>query len=86
VIGELGQLSVGAVADIAVWSLTGLAFAGAISDPIEAWLRCGPLAARHTIVNGRFVVRDATLVAGERAVEDKLADHRRIAQRMQAPQ
>ncbi|MFM9121203.1 MAG: 8-oxoguanine deaminase, partial [Acidimicrobiaceae bacterium] len=38
-IGEIGELSVGSVGDVAIWSLTGPAFAGAIADPIEAWLR-----------------------------------------------
>ena len=42
----------GAVGDVAVWSLTGPAFAGAIADPVEAWLRCGPVGARDTIVHG----------------------------------
>ncbi|MDQ3543076.1 MAG: 8-oxoguanine deaminase, partial [Actinomycetota bacterium] len=31
--GELGELSVGAVGDVAVWPLTGPAFAGALADP-----------------------------------------------------
>jgi cytosine/adenosine deaminase-related metal-dependent hydrolase len=60
--GELGVLTVGAVADLAVWRLTGPSFSGAESDPIEAWLRCGPAAAWHTIVHGRFVVRDGQAV------------------------
>ncbi len=45
-LGELGELRPGAVADIAVFPLSGPSFAGAIADPIEAWLRCGPVAAR----------------------------------------
>src|SRR5690606_30997130 len=48
--GELGVLAPGAVGDVAVWDLTGPSFAGAVADPIEAWLRCGPVAARDTIV------------------------------------
>src|SRR4051794_7338338 len=56
--GEIGELSVGACGDLAVWSLEGARFAGALSDPVEAWLRCGPVAARHTVVGGRFVVAD----------------------------
>jgi hypothetical protein len=32
-----------------------------VADPVEAWLRCGPTSAWHTIVNGRFVVRDGVL-------------------------
>lgn len=60
--GELGVLAPGAVADLAVWRLTGPSFSGAVADPIEAWLRCGPAAAWHTIVHGRFVVRDGEAV------------------------
>ncbi|HZX54668.1 MAG TPA: 8-oxoguanine deaminase, partial [Ilumatobacteraceae bacterium] len=52
--GEIGAIEPGAVADVTVWRLTGPAFAGALADPIEAWLRCGPVSAWHTIVNGRF--------------------------------
>ncbi|MFZ9907751.1 MAG: 8-oxoguanine deaminase, partial [Ilumatobacteraceae bacterium] len=62
-IGEIGELSVGSVGDVAIWSLTGPAFAGAIADPIEAWLRCGPVAARDTIVHGKHVVRDHAIVS-----------------------
>jgi cytosine/adenosine deaminase-related metal-dependent hydrolase len=80
-LGEIGSLHVGAVADIAVWSLTGVAFAGAIADPIEAWLRCGPTAARDTIVHGREVVRDGRLVSDK--VDEMLSTHRVLAARMQ---
>ena len=45
-----------------VWPLTGVPFAGALSDPVEAWLRCGPVAARHTVVAGRAVVLDGAPV------------------------
>ncbi len=60
--GELGELRPGTVADIAVWPLTGPAFAGAIADPVEAWLRCGPVIVRHTVVDGKPVVVDGQLV------------------------
>ena len=79
--GELGQLSPGAVADLVVWPLEGLAFAGAISDPIEAWLRCGPVSARHTIINGRLVVDNRELVAPD--LDAKLLQHRGVAERLQ---
>ena len=81
-IGEIGELSVGAVGDIAVWSLTGPLFAGAIADPIEAWLRCGPTAAHHTIVHGKHVVHNGQLVSTH--VDEMLATHRKIASRMQS--
>jgi cytosine/adenosine deaminase-related metal-dependent hydrolase len=80
-IGEIGELSVGAVGDVAVWSLEGPAYAGALADPVEAWLRCGPTAARHTIVHGRPVVENGALVSTR--VDTMLADHRRLAARMQ---
>ena len=81
-IGEIGELSVGAVGDIAVWSLTGPLFAGAIADPIEAWLRCGPTAAAHTIVHGKSVVTNGHLVSTK--VDEMLTTHRRVAAKMQA--
>ncbi|MGY1702613.1 8-oxoguanine deaminase [Geodermatophilus sp. SYSU D00766] len=81
--GEIGQLSVGACGDLAVWPLTGPAFAGALSDPVEAWLRCGPVAARHTVVGGRFVVADGVPV--HPALDEQLAVHRRVSERIQAP-
>ena len=79
--GELGELSVGAVADVAIWKLDGPAFAGVLGDPIEGWLRCGPTSAWHTIVNGQFVVRDGELTT--QGLEEKLATHRTIAKRFQ---
>ena len=80
-LGELGTLSVGAVGDVAIWPLTGPAFAGAIADPIEAWLRCGPVAPRHTIVHGRSVVRDGQIVSGR--LDDVLGAHAAISHRIQ---
>jgi len=81
-LGEIGSLTVGSVGDVAVWPLTGPAFAGALADPIEAWLRCGPVSARHTVVAGQAVVRDGSLVS-ER-VDEMLAAHDRLARRLQA--
>ena len=79
--GELGELRPGAVADIAVWPLTGPAFAGAIADPVEAWLRCGPVTTRHTVIDGKPVVLDGHLVHPH--VDERLAAHRRVAAAMQ---
>lgn len=79
--GELGVLTPGAVADVAVWSLTGPSFAGAIADPVEAWLRCGPAAARHTVVDGRAVVRDGHLVSDR--LPEMLQAHDRLARQLQ---
>ena len=80
-LGEIGSLQIGAVGDVAVWSLQGLRFAGAIADPIEAWMRCGPISARDTIVHGRTIVRNGELVSTR--VDEMLSIHRRIATKMQ---
>ncbi|MFL6130554.1 MAG: 8-oxoguanine deaminase [Mycobacteriales bacterium] len=81
--GEIGELSVGACADLAVWPLTGVPYAGALSDPVEAWLRCGPTAARHTVVAGEPVVLGGAPV--HPGVAEMLARHRIVAARLQAP-
>ena len=81
-LGEIGELSVGAAADITAWKLSGVQFAGALSDPVEAWLRCGPLAAHHTVIAGKPIVQ-----AGEpqvSGIEEKLREHRKAAERMQS--
>jgi cytosine/adenosine deaminase-related metal-dependent hydrolase len=83
--GEIGVLAPGANADVAVWPIEGLLFAGAISDPIDAWMRCGPSAPRHVLVAGRAVVRDGRVVArGDLDLADLLARHREAARRLQA--
>jgi cytosine/adenosine deaminase-related metal-dependent hydrolase len=79
--GELGQLTAGSVGDVAIWALTGPPFAGAVADPIEAWLRCGPVVARDTIVHGRPVVRDGALASPR--LGDLLSEHDRLSRRMQ---
>jgi cytosine/adenosine deaminase-related metal-dependent hydrolase len=74
---DIGHLSLGAAGDLVCWPLEGVAFAGALSDPVEAWLRCGPVAARHTVVNGRLLVENGNLTAS--GLDDMLARHRKIA-------
>ncbi len=78
---ELGQLRPGACADLVVWDLHEVARAGAVSDPVEAWLRCGPARAWTTVVGGRILVdRGEPRLAG---LVDALRTHDRIARRMQ---
>ncbi|MEY2959603.1 MAG: hypothetical protein RLZZ01_2171 [Actinomycetota bacterium] len=79
--GELGVIESGAVGDLAVWSLTGPTFAGAVADPVEGWLRCGPVSARDTIVHGRAIVRDGRLVSDR--LDEMLRVHDRLARRIQ---
>jgi cytosine/adenosine deaminase-related metal-dependent hydrolase len=79
--GALGELSIGATGDLVAWRLDGVPFAGAISDPIEALLRCGPAAAELTVVAGQVVVESGRLVSPDLA--DRLRRHRRAAERVQ---
>lgn len=81
--GEIGEISVGAVGDLAIWELSGPVFAGVLDDPIEGWLRCGPTAARDTIVHGNPIVRDGHLVSADLGAN--LAAHRVAARRFQPP-
>jgi cytosine/adenosine deaminase-related metal-dependent hydrolase len=80
--GEIGELTVGAAGDLVCWPQEGVQYAGALADPVEAWLRCGPVAARHTVVAGKPVVRDGALTAG--GVEGILTRHAAAAARIQA--
>jgi cytosine/adenosine deaminase-related metal-dependent hydrolase len=79
--GEVGELTVGAAGDLVCWPQTGVAYAGALVDPVEAWLRCGPVGARHTVVAGAVLVRDGDLTVP--GVDEKLRLHRAAAARIQ---
>jgi hypothetical protein len=63
------------------WPQEGVQYAGALVDPVEAWLRCGPVSARHTVVAGRVLVRDGELTLG--GIEGKLREHAAAAARIQ---
>jgi cytosine/adenosine deaminase-related metal-dependent hydrolase len=79
--GEIGELTVGAAGDLVCWPQEGVQYAGALVDPVEAWLRCGPVSARHTVVAGRVLVRDGELTVP--GVEEKLRGHAAAAARVQ---
>jgi cytosine/adenosine deaminase-related metal-dependent hydrolase len=79
--GEIGELTVSAVGDLVCWPQEGVRYAGALTDPVEAWLRCGPASARHTVVAGKVLVRDGTLTVS--GVEEKLKQHAAAAARVQ---
>jgi cytosine/adenosine deaminase-related metal-dependent hydrolase len=81
--GELGVLAPGAAADLVAWKQGGITYAGALSDPVEAWLRCGPTAAHHTVIAGRALVEDGELRAD--GLGDILARHAVASARLQEP-
>jgi len=59
---DIGHLAVGMCADLALFDLETLGFAGgAVHDPVGALLLCASPQAAYTIVNGRVVVRQGQL-------------------------
>lgn len=79
---EIGHLRPGACADLVVWETHPVALAGALTDPVEGWLRTGPARAWHTLVAGEVLVRDGEPIAP--ALGEMLRAHRRSAERLQA--
>jgi cytosine/adenosine deaminase-related metal-dependent hydrolase len=55
---DIGALAVGMAADIVTVPLDDIGLAGALRDPLAALLFCQVPRIRHSIVNGRVVVRD----------------------------
>ncbi|GAB2668875.1 8-oxoguanine deaminase [Gordonia jinhuaensis] len=78
---ETGHLTPGACADLVIWGGSELSLAGALTDPVEAWLRCGPMAADTTVVAGRILVRDGQIQNS--ALAEMLTAHRRESARLQ---
>jgi 8-oxoguanine deaminase len=58
---DIGQIAPNYAADMAIFDLNQIDFAGALHDPVAALIFCGPVKPRHTIINGRLVVRDGRL-------------------------
>ncbi len=60
---EIGAIEPGKAADIAVFNLNKLGYAGSLSDPVAAILFSGDTQiAEYTVVNGKIVVRNGKLV------------------------
>jgi len=81
--GEAGRIEEGRLADLALFDVTKMEYAGAMSDPVAALVFSGyDHGADHVMVNGRFVVRNRRLVGADeeeiRREADK-ASHRLLA-------
>ncbi len=64
--GDIGQLAPGMCADMALFDLRSLGFAGgAVHDPVASLLLCASPQAAYTLVNGRVVVRQGQLTTVE---------------------
>jgi cytosine/adenosine deaminase-related metal-dependent hydrolase len=61
---DIGQLSVGFCADMALFDLRNLSFAGgAVHDAIGSLMLCASAPAAYTVVNGRVVVSEGQLAS-----------------------
>ena len=75
---DIGHLAVGMCADLALFDLRTLGFAGAaVHDPVGALLLCASPQADYTIVNGRVVVRQGQLATLE--LGPMVEKHNRLA-------
>ena len=64
--GDIGQLAAGMCADLALFDLGALSFAGgAVHDPVGALLLCASPQAAYTVVDGRVLVRRGELTSFE---------------------
>jgi cytosine/adenosine deaminase-related metal-dependent hydrolase len=62
---DIGSLAVGKAADLAIFNLNHLAYAGAWHDPLAALVFCAPTKAALVMVNGKIVVQDGHLTTLE---------------------
>jgi len=80
---DIGSLEVGKRADVALFDVEGLEFAGAERDLVAALVFCQPQRVRDLLVDGRPVVRDRELVTLDEATV--AAEGRRAAHRILGP-
>ncbi|MBI5878823.1 MAG: 8-oxoguanine deaminase [Chloroflexi bacterium] len=77
---DIGALAPGMAADLAMFDLNQLAYAGAWHDPLAALVFCAPQTASLVMVNGRLVVREQHLTTIE--LGPVIEQHNRIARAM----
>ncbi|MDT8991095.1 8-oxoguanine deaminase [Curvibacter sp. APW13] len=78
---DLGQLAVGQCADMALFNLQTLGFAGgAVHDPVASLLLCASPQAAYTIVHGRIVVSEGRLQTLDCAL--LVEQHNRMARQL----
>jgi cytosine/adenosine deaminase-related metal-dependent hydrolase len=58
---DIGALKPGMAADIVLFKLDQIGFAGALHDPVAALVFCTPSNVSYSIINGKVVVRDGVL-------------------------
>lgn len=80
---DIGQIAPGMCADLALFDLRTLSFAGgAVHDPVASLLLCASPQAAYTIVNGRVVMREGQLTTVDLPV--LIENHNRLARKLVA--
>ncbi len=79
---DIGSLEPGKRADFFTLDLNDVAYAGGLSDPVAATVFCAPTRARHTVVEGRFVVDGGEVVTLD--LPRVVASHNEAALRLAA--
>ena len=75
---DIGHLGLGMCADLALFDLRTLGFAGgAVHDPVGALLLCASAPAAYTVVNGKVVVREGQLATVE--LQQLVERHNKLA-------
>ena len=78
---KIGAIREGYAADISLFDVRGIEYSGALADPVAALIFAGHVhRTAHTIVNGRFVVRDGRLTGADE--EDVALIANRISRRL----
>jgi len=74
---DIGSLEPGKCADFFTLDLNTLQFAGALHDPVAAVVFCSPQSAKTTVVSGRVIVEDGSIVTMDMA--PVIQDHNRLS-------
>ena len=80
--GNIGQLSIGANADIAIWRMDGIQYAGSLVDDVTALLQGGPAQVWSSWVGGAPLVQEGKLVGIN--VGEEVSRHTKAARRLQS--
>lgn len=81
---ELGSLEVGKAADIAIFDMNRIEYAGAVEqDPVGALLLCHPTPPKHVVVNGELRVEDGRIPGLD--VDALLKRHNGLVRQLMAP-
>ncbi|RZI43764.1 8-oxoguanine deaminase [Herbaspirillum sp. HC18] len=77
---DIGALAPGMSADVVMFDLRQIGFAGALHDPVAALVFCTPVNAAYSVVNGRVVVREGRCTTVETGLV--IERHQKLAARL----